>query len=107
MGWLSLKGRGSFGANVGRPIVTNGDFVAQLCGRDALFPNYFREDSLFFLKGKLSFKRSEQLCWKLRQEFQRSHHSISATTLQDLWDVSPMTVKNLEIKCIYGFLQLL
>jgi len=26
--------------NLGRPIVTNGDFVAQLCDSDALFPNY-------------------------------------------------------------------
>jgi len=26
------RGRGSFGVNVGRPIVTNGDFVASLCG---------------------------------------------------------------------------
>ena len=33
--------RGSLGVNVGRPIETNGDFVAQLCGSDALFPNYF------------------------------------------------------------------
>ena len=27
--------------NLGRPIVTKGDFVAQLCESDALFPNYF------------------------------------------------------------------
>jgi len=33
-------GRGSFGVNVGRPIKTNGDFVAQLCKSDTLFPNY-------------------------------------------------------------------
>jgi len=30
--------------NLGRPIVTNGDFVAQLCESDALFPNYFGKD---------------------------------------------------------------
>jgi len=29
------------GVNFGRPTVTNGDFVAQLCESDALFPNYF------------------------------------------------------------------
>ena len=39
-------GRGSFGVNVGRPIKTNGDFVAQLCKSDALFPNDFGEDLL-------------------------------------------------------------
>jgi len=32
--------------NVGRPIVTDGDFVAWLCESDALFPNYFGEDWL-------------------------------------------------------------
>jgi len=26
------RGRGSFGINLGCPTVTNGDFVAQLCG---------------------------------------------------------------------------
>jgi len=26
-GWLSSKGKGSFGVNLGRPIVTNGDFA--------------------------------------------------------------------------------
>jgi len=31
------RGRGSFGVNLGRPIVTNGD-------GDALFLNYFGED---------------------------------------------------------------
>ena len=31
--------------NLGRPIVTNGDFVALLWDEsDALFPNYFGED---------------------------------------------------------------
>jgi len=29
-GWLSSKGRDSFGMNLGRPIVTSGDFVALL-----------------------------------------------------------------------------
>ena len=33
MGWLSSKGRGSFGVNLGRPIVTNGDFVAYSCAK--------------------------------------------------------------------------
>ena len=32
------------GVNLGRPIVTNGDFVAYLCESDALFPNDFGED---------------------------------------------------------------
>jgi len=27
--------------NLGRPTVTNGDSVTQLCESDALFPNYF------------------------------------------------------------------
>jgi len=35
---------------LGRPIVTSGDFVAQFCDSDALFPNYFGEDLLFFLQ---------------------------------------------------------
>jgi len=34
------------GVNLRRPIVTNGDFVAQLCESDALFLNYFGEDLL-------------------------------------------------------------
>ena len=36
-------GRGSFlwVVNLGRAVVTNGDFVAYLCESDALFPNYF------------------------------------------------------------------
>jgi len=32
------RARGSFGVNLGRPIVTNGDFAT------LLFPNYFRQD---------------------------------------------------------------
>jgi len=28
-----LNGKGQFGVNLGRPIVTNGDFVASLCER--------------------------------------------------------------------------
>jgi len=43
----SQRGRSSFGVNVGRPIVTNGDFVAYLCKSDALFPNYFGENLPF------------------------------------------------------------
>jgi len=35
------RGRGSFAVNVGRPIETNGYFVAYLCESDALFPYYF------------------------------------------------------------------
>ena len=35
-GWLSSKGKGAvLGVNLGRPIVTNGDFARRL------FPNYF------------------------------------------------------------------
>jgi len=34
--------------NLGRPIVTDGDFVAQLCKNDALFPNYFVDDLFCF-----------------------------------------------------------
>ena len=30
------------GVNLGHPIVTNGDFVAQLFESDVLFPDYFR-----------------------------------------------------------------
>jgi len=45
MGVVIVEGkRGSCGVNSGRPIVTNGDFVAQLCENDALFPNCFGED---------------------------------------------------------------
>ena len=32
------------GVNFGRPIVTDGDSVVQLCASDALFPNYFGEE---------------------------------------------------------------
>ena len=28
LGWLSSKGKGQFWVSLGRPIVTNGDFVA-------------------------------------------------------------------------------
>jgi len=35
--------------NLGCPIVTNGDFVAQLCKSDMLFINYFGEDLLSLL----------------------------------------------------------
>jgi len=46
---VSEVGRGmgvlGLGVNLGRPIVTNGDFVALLWDEsDALFPNYFGED---------------------------------------------------------------
>jgi len=34
------RGRGSLGVNLGRAIVTNGDFAARL------FPNYFGQDLL-------------------------------------------------------------
>ena len=46
--WVVVgEGEGAdLGVNVGRPIVTNGDFVAQLCESDALFLNYFGEDLL-------------------------------------------------------------
>jgi len=35
------RGKGSFGVNLGRPIVTNGDSAAELCESDVLFPNHF------------------------------------------------------------------
>jgi len=35
MGSYRRRGRGSFGVNLGRPIVSNGDFATRL------FPNYF------------------------------------------------------------------
>jgi len=35
------RGRSSFGVNLGRPVITNGDSVAQLRESDALFPSYF------------------------------------------------------------------
>jgi len=41
--------KGSLGVNFGRPAVTNGYFVAQLCESDALFPNYFWEHLFQFL----------------------------------------------------------
>jgi len=42
-GGYRRRERGCFRENVGRPIVTNGD-------GDALFPNYFAEDLLTYLK---------------------------------------------------------
>jgi len=41
------RGRGSFRVKLGRPIATNGDFVAWICESDALFPNDFGEDVLY------------------------------------------------------------
>jgi len=38
------RGRAVLGVNFERPIVINGDFVAQLCESDALFPIDFGED---------------------------------------------------------------
>ena len=40
--------------NLGRPIVTIGDFVAQLCKSDALFPNDF---------GRICFSYHSTLTW--------------------------------------------
>ena len=37
-----VEGEGAvLGLNLGRHIVSNGDFVAWLCDSDVLFPNYF------------------------------------------------------------------
>ena len=44
MGGDRRRRRGSFEVNLGSPIVTNGEFVAQLCASDALFPNYSQQD---------------------------------------------------------------
>jgi len=41
--WAVLRG-----VNFGRPIVTNGNFVAKLGESDALLPNYFGEDMFKF-----------------------------------------------------------
>jgi len=42
------RGKGTvFGVNLWRPIVTNGDFVAQSYKSDALFTNYFGEDVFY------------------------------------------------------------
>ena len=41
MGGGHQMGMGSFGVNLRLTIVTNGDFVAQLCESDALYRNYF------------------------------------------------------------------
>jgi len=41
-----VEGKGQLGVNLGRPIVTKGDFVTSLCESDGLFPNYFKEDLL-------------------------------------------------------------
>jgi len=38
MGMVIIEGKGSFG----------GEFFAQLCESNTLFPNYFREDLLLF-----------------------------------------------------------
>ena len=35
--------------NLGRPVETKWDLVAQLCKRDAIFPNYFGEDLYLYL----------------------------------------------------------
>jgi len=51
IGWLSSKGRGSLGVNLGRPIVTNDDILSSLCESDTLFPNYFGEDLLKSVHG--------------------------------------------------------
>ena len=54
------------GVNVGRPIVTNGDFDALLCESDALFPNYsfFSKIQTVYLSGtglpRLSCKKDRQ-----------------------------------------------
>jgi len=46
-GMMIVNGKEAvLGVNIGHPIVTNGDSVAQLCESDALFPSYFREDLL-------------------------------------------------------------
>jgi len=48
MRMVIVEGEGAvLGVNLGRPIVTNRDFVAELCDSDALFPNYFGEDLLY------------------------------------------------------------
>ena len=53
MGGDRRRERGSFGVNVGRPVVTNGDFVAYLFfavrGGDAALPKLLW-DFLFLLK---------------------------------------------------------
>jgi len=41
-----VEGKGHFGVNLDRPFVTNGNFVAQSCESDVLFPNDFGEDLL-------------------------------------------------------------
>jgi len=40
-GAVIVEGKGSFGVNFGRPIVTNGDVATRL------FPNYFGQDLSF------------------------------------------------------------
>jgi len=47
MGVVVVEREGAvLGLNFGRPIVSNGDFVAWLCESDMLFPNYFGKDLL-------------------------------------------------------------
>jgi len=48
-GGYRRRERGRFGVKLGRLIVTNWDFVAQLCESDELFPNYFGEDLLLLI----------------------------------------------------------
>jgi len=44
-GGSNCRREGQFlGVNLGHPTVTDGDFVAQMCESDTLFPDYFREN---------------------------------------------------------------
>jgi len=50
-GLLIVEGEGTvLVVKLGRAIVTNGDFLAQLCESDALSSNDFGEDLLFLLR---------------------------------------------------------
>jgi len=66
MGVLDGVRKGSFGVNLGRPIVNNGD-------GDALFPNYFGEDLLYLVR--------HQRLVRLREIYTRKSVT-SATGLQ-------------------------
>jgi len=45
---------------LGRPIVTNGDFVAHLCESDALFSNYFED--LLLVRQKVPASNELNIC---------------------------------------------
>ena len=54
------------GVNLGRPILTNGDFVAYLCKSDVLFTNDFGSDLLMMMLMRVAAKQS--ICCRFRSQ---------------------------------------